>query len=380
MTALAVLAILVGTLTPLTIRLMDDQRTHSTLTTLDNLKRAVSGSPVVIIDEARTAFGYLGDMGNLPSTLEDLWILGTQPNFTFNSTLKAGAGWNGPYLEAGVISYLESLDRDAWGRTLIYSTGSFTDAETGAAAEGKIASLGPDGVAGTNDDLTLLFFKTEIKSRVLGFIKDDKTNPVAGASVTINLPQNGTLTTVSVFTNSDGFYQFTDIPYGNRSITIEPKLVLAPDTALVKGANLNNIEFVVKNFSNQDITISTFKAIYTSSPQAFYETLKIKGRNKFNSNNPRAGSDTLIDFSGDPETITGSGALAESFPIRIQSPTTEVEDLIIGKIGKGGSAKVEMLNFRDAATGNAAEVDMTGVTFEVHFSDGSIIIFTPTVV
>lgn len=380
-TVLAVIAILAGLMLPLTIRLMDDRNVDATLTRLRELQVAITGSPVIVINEARTSFGYLGDMGNLPPALSDLWERGSQPAFTFDTNLKVGAGWKGPYLDPEILSFLESLDQDAWGREFLYDTTPFTDPQTGAQVVGKIASAGADGVFSSSDDLTKLFFSAEVRSRVFGFVKDADGNAVAGARVTMNHPSGGVLSTVSVFTNSDGFYQFTDVPYGNRSITIEPRLVLAPDTALVKGTDSNDVEFVVKNFSNQEISVTTFKALYGSTPQGFYKTLKVNKKTKF-SGTPRKGSGDTVDFSGSPEVVTGSGALAESFPIRIQSPATEVADLVIGKIGKGGSIKIEMLNFRDAATGNANPVDMTGVTFEVRINEGtsteSIIIFTPT--
>ena len=74
----------------------------------------------------------------------------------------------------------------------------------------------------------------------------------------------------------------------------------------------------------------------------------------------------------------GTGLVTESVAIRIQSSITDVADIVIGDIGRGSSLTIQMQNFEDVATGSGNAVDMTGVIFEMTFSDGSVVVATPT--
>ncbi len=346
-----------------------------TVDRLADLQRAVSGDPVIVVDETRTAFGYVGDMGNLPATLTDLWIKDTQPAFTFDTTKKTGAGWNGPYVTLETIEALAALMKDGWGNGLSYSNSPFTDATFGAGAKGKLASLGPDFSLGNGDDITVNFFNSEVVSRVQGFVRDNKGNVVPGMDITLNYAQNGVLTSSTATTDSLGYYFFADIPFGNRSLTVEPRLVLAAGTAVVKGGNNDDVEFFVKNFASEDITITSMTFDYSIDPPAYFNRLRVDGSTVYNSSNPRLGTGDTVNFSG--KTAKGRGTVEESLPIRLQSPITDVADIQIGKIGKGSSMKIQMQNFVDTQTGGGTAVDMSGVIFEITFSDGSMIVVVP---
>ena len=209
---------------------------------LRSLERAISGDPVIVLNEARTSFGYVGDMGTLPVNLEDLWVKGSQASFSFDTSKKAGAGWTGPYLDTEIVEFIDGTGMDAWGTDLSYDNTPFSDSDFGANALGMLASFGPDGMTGGSDDITLHFFDAAIQSRVQGFVRDDTKNGVPGVGVTVNYPQGGALTSQTLLTDSLGYYFFTGIPFGNRSLTIEPRLVLAPDTAIVTGLNNDTVE------------------------------------------------------------------------------------------------------------------------------------------
>ena len=269
-----------------------------TVDRLADLQRAVSGDPVIVVDETRTAFGYVGDMGNLPATLTDLWIKDTQPAFTFDTTKKTGAGWNGPYVTLETIEALAALMKDGWGNGLSYSNSPFTDATFGAGAKGKLASLGPDFSLGNGDDITVNFFNSEVVSRVQGFVRDNKGNVVPGMDITLNYAQNGVLTSSTATTDSLGYYFFADIPFGNRSLTVEPRLVLAAGTAVVKGGNNDDVEFFVKNFASEDITITSMTFDYSIDPPAYFNRLRVDGSTVYNSSNPRLGTGDTVNFSG----------------------------------------------------------------------------------
>ena len=341
------------------------------------LQSAVSGDPVIVLNEARTSFGYVGDMGNLPAAIEDLWVKGTQVDFNFDTAKKTGGGWDGPYVETSIVELLDSLALDAWSTALSYDPVPFFDADFGANAQGKLISFGPDGVAGGDDDISIHFFDSEIVSRVQGFIRDEDENGVSGVGVTVNYPQDGTLASQTIQTDSLGYYFFPGIPFGNRSLTVEPRLVLAPDTAIVTGNSNNTVELTVKNFASSDTAIDSMTIEFAIQPPAYFDTLRINGNTTvFSSSNPRFASGDTSNFSN--EIIPGTGGITESVEFRIQSAITDVSDIVIGDIGRGSSMKIEMLDFVDVQNGNGNDVDMTGVIFVITFSDGSVVVASPS--
>ena len=375
---LAIVAILAVGMVTVASSTLDMFQTQMTANRLDQLQRAISGDPVIVVNETRTSFGYIGDMGNLPSNLEDLWVKGSQPTFTFDTTKKAGAGWNGPYLDTNVVEFVDAIKQDSWGNDFSYSTTSFLDSNFNANALGQLVSLGPDFSLGDSDDITINFFESETQSRIQGFVRDDDGNVVSGVGVTVNYPASGVLTTETASTDANGYYSLTDIPFGNRSLTIEPKLVLASGTALVTGNNNQNVDLSVKNFAATDTTITSIQFDYSISPPAYFDTLNVGGgASEYSDTTPRLATGDAVNFTG--QTVEGTGAQAESVSIRLQSPVTDVADIVIGKIGKGSSLQIQMDGFNDTLSGSGTDVDITGVVFTLTFSDGSIVVFTPEV-
>ena len=142
------------------------------------------------------------------------------------------------------------------------------------------------------------------------------------------------------------------------------------------GNDNNDVEFVVKNFASTDTDITSISVDINVSPPAYFEQMRVGNTTVFNSSNPRFASGDTVNFSA--ETIDGTGQVTESIPIRIQSAITDIEDIVIGDIGRGSSLTIEMNSFEDQLTGNGTEVDMTGVNLVVTFSDGSVVVVVPT--
>src|SRR5438445_239636 len=83
----------------------------------------------------------------------------------------------------------------------------------------------------------------------VGYVRDANLNPLSGVSVKINYPSNGALTNQSVQTDAAGAYSFNDIPTGNRSVEVEPRLVYVAGSAVATPSNAgDNIQFVVQNY------------------------------------------------------------------------------------------------------------------------------------
>jgi hypothetical protein len=272
------------------------------------------------------------------------------------------------------------LSLDGWGNGLVYTTSPVTDSTFGAMYLARLQSLGADGYSGGNDDITINFFKSEIQSRVQGYVKDNDGNAVPGVDVTVNYPLNGTLTTKSGTADSNGYYSVTDIPYGNRSITIDPKLVLAVDTTVLSGNANQNVSFSVKNFSAATVSIASVTIEFSIVPPAYFSTLKLGNTTIYSSTSARIASGETKTVSP-VISVTGTGAVQESIPIRIQSSVTDVADLVIGNIGQGGSLAVEMNGFATLPSGGV-DVDVSGVNFEVTFKNSAgdiigVIVATP---
>lgn len=377
---LAVTGLLVGGMVTLGFQVVNSEREDKTIEHLKRLKVAIKGKPLGVRHGIRTSFGYLGDMGVLPPRLENLYIKDEQTPYAFFPLLKAGAGWNGPYLDPEIVEYFSSLDKDSFAQNLQYSTTPFTDSTIGQTAVGRINSLGRDGMAGTSDDLSVQFFTNELYSTVSGFVRDREGNGVGGVTIAINYPSDGTLTSLTNITDGDGFYSFNGIPYGNHSLSlISSGAILALDSGqTLYDANSGfGVVFTVVNISSTPITINSLTASYNINPTAYYENLYIGNDKVFNRANPRVASGETISF---PAVALPVAAIApEAVPICVQAPVTEVPDIYLDTLGRGTAVKIKLEGFYDSpdTSGSNYQVNMKGVPFVVIFSDGSVISFTP---
>ncbi|MDI6761090.1 MAG: hypothetical protein QMD05_09710, partial [Candidatus Brocadiaceae bacterium] len=380
---IAIIGILGGTIAPLAFQLFTSKRGEVTVDRLEEFKKAIIGNPFVIGDDVRTSFGYVGDMGNLPASLQDLYIRGVQPTYSYNSTLKTGAGWRGPYINPDVIEDLATLRLDAYMQQFVYSTTAFTDTQTNASAIGSLTSTGPNRTQGgaVADDRKVYIFQSEARATVSGFVKDTQGNRLGGVSVTINYPSNGTLTTCTWPTQSDGYFVFpnalcpnTYIPYGNRSITIEPKLVYAPGSYQVgdfygkkTGPPSNpvppedppdgipdDVIIYVTNRSPNDITIRGIRVYFDVNArggQPNYDELFVAGPIDVYAAKETGGgqSGSAAKFTGgSPPLILGNigGASAQNHVVRVQSPQTHLPDLRIVDFAAGETARIALTDFK----------------------------------
>jgi hypothetical protein len=92
--------------------------------------------------------------------------------------------------------------------------------------------------------------------------------------------------------------------------------VYVADTAFTKGGAGNEVEFVVQNFSENDILLTSYVAVYDEP--AYYDKLEIGKAKVFDNKNSPAGTGDVLGFAG--INITGTGASAGRIvPIRVQS-------------------------------------------------------------
>lgn len=133
---MAIISIMAGIMIPMVYRVWESNDEELTRTRMRELKIALVGDRRIVQNGVRTHFGYAGDIGQLPASLTDLI---TDPGV---------ANWNGPYLPAGFDA--TTFNKDAWGRAIEYGTATDASGRRSAAA---LTSYGPDGVAGTADDI-----------------------------------------------------------------------------------------------------------------------------------------------------------------------------------------------------------------------------------
>ncbi len=368
---LFLLVIALGAVALFQLQVVTAERESVTKDKMDRLKMAVVGNPTIITTDVRVSFGYLGSMGGVPANLQDLWIKGSQPSYTYDTTLKIGAGWIGPYLDIGTS--IDNFKFDEWGTAFENISQEYSRAD-GAIVSARIRSAGPDKVFDTGDDRYIEILKNEAFATVTGYVFNKGGGAAKYIQVTLNLPQNGGLSKRYAATDVNGFYTFQNVPFGVRTATVDPKLIYAAGSAILQGSSNEDLYFTISNFGANDVTITSLRAVY--SKVAYYERVKVGGLTAFSSTSLRNGSGDLIDFSSQPQTIKGTGKIIPPTVFLAQLPNVKVDDVVVGSTGSGSSLNISLGNFTSVRTGSGSLVDMTGVTFTVTFSDGSEVTFT----
>jgi hypothetical protein len=160
----------------------------------------------IVGDHTQTRFGFVGDIGRLPTSLGELVARGALPAYTTATTRNIGMGWRGPYVNTGTSAtdYLT----DAFGRS--YSLSS-----------GQLRSAGADGTMSTADDITYPPSPPTVTGNLSVTVKtvvDGKTivDP-SGYRVQLFYASNGS--EQSVFNTLPPF-TFTNVPMGIHAVQV----------------------------------------------------------------------------------------------------------------------------------------------------------------
>ncbi len=197
---------------------VDEERFNATIAEMNNIKTAVIGNPSLISNQVRTSFGYVGDMGNLPGSLDDLAKKGGQPAFTIDAATGIGMGWNGPYISQEFSEETDGYKKDAWGIEYQYSQ-----------ASGTIISAGSDRTFGSGSgyaqDITKTITQSEYLADISGAIKDSSGSPITNSSwvnITLYYPSGGAETSATATPTAAGTFYFQNIPVGIHRLVATP--------------------------------------------------------------------------------------------------------------------------------------------------------------
>ncbi len=139
---LAVIAILAAMIAPLAVNQITQARYDACREELQIIKQGIAGDPSLIEGGIRSSFGYIGDIGLIPASLQELVINpGLQDWQPVGAPSYLSWGWRGPYV---------SEVTDSWGRPYAYQVRVTTVSDHTRIA---IWSLGPDGVDNSLDDI-----------------------------------------------------------------------------------------------------------------------------------------------------------------------------------------------------------------------------------
>jgi prepilin-type N-terminal cleavage/methylation domain-containing protein len=226
---IAVIGILVAAVTPSVVQQIMDSRIAETRLEAQSLYEGMVGKP------AEGRFGFVGDLGRLPTSFTELAQPGSLPAFTTSTTRAVGMGWRGPYVNIGTTAndYLT----DAFGR-----------AYTGASS-GQVRSAGPDGVAGNADDIIYPPAAPVIGGTVTATVKT-----ISGGKTLVDQPgyrvdlfyANGGVETSLADTAAP--FSFSNVPMGVHAIrvvqTVNPGAgtVVAQDTIVVRPSTTTAVE------------------------------------------------------------------------------------------------------------------------------------------
>ena len=216
---IAVIAILAAAESPSALQRIMDTRVEATQSEARALYEGMVGG-----NNGADSFGFVGDIGRLPNSFQELVAPGGLPSYTTSTARGIGIGWRGPYVNSGTSA--DDYLNDAFGH-----------AYTGASS-GQVRSAGPDGVFNTSDDIVYPTVAPTITGTVNVTVKtlDSKNRTVVdptGYSVELYFASDGVEATL---TDAASPYSFTNVPIGLHAVRVIKNngTIVAEDTVVVR--------------------------------------------------------------------------------------------------------------------------------------------------
>ena len=200
---LLVVIVVIGIMTSMAMMSMDvaidDARRVGTEREMAELAKAIVGDPSRVQNNARSDFGFVGDIGAFPPSLAAL-----------RSNTGGWATWDGPYLSPSLVQDSIGFALDEWGKPYNYGGG------TAITSTGGGSPIVHHVVDRTEDYLynTLRGTVADITNRPPGPVLADSVE------ITAEFPNgSGGATTRSVTPDSTGYFLLDSIPAGIHRIT-----------------------------------------------------------------------------------------------------------------------------------------------------------------
>jgi len=365
---LVVLSILAAMAVPVALRIFERTAEDTTREEMDNIKKALLGNPQKLQTSFRNDFGYLGDIGCLPSTagggLDRLLTQGSLLAWTFDSTKQAGAGWKGPYI-TGTPG--EDFKKDQLGNDYVY-----TPVAGACPLTATLASNGPDGLPSTADDITTNIVANDTTATIRGTVKNTSGTGLAAVPVELYYPSNGTLTTSTpATTDANGNYSFSSVPFGARAVKPNPNLVLVAGSVQVQGGNNNDIQFQVTNFSSDAFTVTQINVTCPAGVTDYADS-DFDGTTVTPGGEEQCG--TTYNLSGGNRTFNANPTPPSSMRVVVDSPDTQLPDYTIR--GGGNTRTIELFDFENGNTNIDMRNKTLTVTFTLSVGGPAVITFT----
>lgn len=248
---IAIIAILAALITPLAVNTITQGRIDACIKELENIKKAIVGDPELVQNGTRSSFGFVGDIGLLPATLDQLTDGTGLP--AYPQTSPSGNttwGWRGNYI---------SDYRDPWGRDYLYINNWPGGSPTFLALPPIIAvirSVGPDGQddGGADDDISIVIRTDEAFSMVSGNMLDECGAGVQYQSVQLNYPVGTTTLGSQLLIPGAGqvVFNFTiPVPIGVREISFLAEV--GDTTTQTQFMIINNGPSTTRNLKDPDV-------------------------------------------------------------------------------------------------------------------------------
>jgi prepilin-type N-terminal cleavage/methylation domain-containing protein len=197
---IVIVIMVIGVLgTVATLRLkesVDTAKFEQTKKELDQLAMAIAGNPGVYTNGARSDFGFVGDNGRLPVTLDQLV---QNPGWST---------WDGPYMNTGLST--DDYKKDGWNITYTYTDTLIRSTGSGSNIDKLIAASSADLLTNT----------------VAGIVVDASLQPPGtgyadSLRVQLIYPNGaGSLITSTVTPDAHGRFIYASVPIGNRILRV----------------------------------------------------------------------------------------------------------------------------------------------------------------
>lgn len=358
---LVIVIVIAGVLVTVALRggrsISETTKLEETRQELDALAQAIAGNPALHNNGIRSDFGYVGDIGALPLSLDNLH---TNPG--------AFATWRGPYIENRFVQTSDDFKVDAWGVPYTYSGGAvITSTGSGSPLTRRII-----------ESLDHLLYNS-VSGNVYDLDGTPPGNTMADSVfVRLTYPDGaGGMTADQLTPDGGGFFTFDSIPVGNHDLmlvyqptadTLHRFVSVLPDSrlyaeyhlpsnvwppgaggttgsiALANGSDslysdCHGFSVWIENNGSTDIEVEWVRLSWLS-PTAYYRYVIWDGATVVNQNNPQIASGQTATFST-PQTLQAASSIRIDF------------------------------DFFKAFSNGGPNVDIDHTNFTVAFSDGS---------